>query len=155
MIKILKKNFSIDEYYEKIKSNENGAISFFLGTVRQDLFDNETNKIESIFLECYRDLAIKQLEQIRKEALKTWKLNNCLIIHREGSINIGEKIVLVMTSSSHREDSIRSNEFIIDRLKVEAAFWKFKILKNQSKIIEQKEKDIEKSLKWSDIVNEE
>lgn len=153
MIKIVNSDFNIEDTYLNIKSNHNGAISIFLGTVRDDLF-NENQIIESIFLECYEELAMKQLNEIRKEAIEKWNLNNCIIIHRIGKIPLGDKIVLIMTSSPHREQAIRSNEFIIDQLKVKAAFWKFNELKNNSKIVEAKKEDGKKYLKWKDVVKE-
>ena len=57
-----------------------------------------------------------------------------------------------MTSSPHREESIRSNEFIIDQLKIKAAFWKFEYYGNDSKIIKTKEKDLKKNLKWESVI---
>ena len=121
----IRDSFNIDDLYSSIKSSKNGAVSIFVGTVRGDLF-NENQIIESIFLECYEELAIKQLEEIRDLAIKKWKLNNCLIIHRIGKIPLGDKIVLIITTSPHREEALRSNEFVIDQLKIKAAFWKFK-----------------------------
>ena len=127
MIKIVNSDFNIEDLYSSIKSNKNGAISIFVGTVRDDLF-NENQIIESIFLECYEELAIKQLEEIRDLAIKKWKLNNCLIIHRIGKIPLGDKIVLIITTSPHREEALRSNEFVIDSCKVSSSvnFWIFK-----------------------------
>ena len=151
MIRIVNSDFHIDDLYSSIKSNKNGAVSIFIGTVRDDLF-NENKIIESIFLECYEELAIKQLEEIRNLAIKKWKLNNCLIIHRIGKIPLGDKIVLIITTSPHREEALRSNEFVIDQLKIKAAFWKFKEFGKDSKIIEAKTEDQKKNLKWKDIV---
>ena len=153
MIKIINSDFSIDDLYLNIKSNKNGAISIFLGTVRDDLF-SENKIIDSIFLECYEGLALKQLEEIRYIAMKKWNLNNCVIIHRIGKILLGDKIVFIMTSSPHRNEAIKSNEFIIDQLKIKAAFWKFKESGNNSRVIEAKEEDIKKDLKWRDVVEE-
>ena len=37
MIKITKEDLNIEEEFKKIHSKKNGAYSFFLGTVRQDI----------------------------------------------------------------------------------------------------------------------
>ena len=152
MIKIINKSFNLEEEFLKINSIKNGGYSFFLGTVREEI-KNDIHKVDSIFLECYNDLAIKQLTDIRNQAIKNWSLNNCLIIHRIGKINLGEKIVLVITASAHRENSVRSCEFIIDSLKVNAAFWKFHICKGKKESVEYKKKDKLKFLKWSDVIS--
>ena len=153
MIKIIKESFDLENEFKKISSNKNGAYSFFLGTVRSDLSLSNT-KIKGIFLECYKELAMAQLEKIRLQALKKWDLNECLIIHRIGRLDLGEKIVLVITSSSHRSNSIEACEYVIDSLKIDVAFWKFHLLDNEEKeMVYQKNKDNEKMLKWREIIN--
>ena len=153
MIKIVNESFDLENEFEKISSNKNGAYSFFLGTVRSDLSFSNT-EIKGIFLECYKELAMAQLEKIRLQALKKWDLNECLIIHRIGRLGLGEKIVLVMTSSSHRSNSIEACEYVIDSLKIDVAFWKFHLLENEEReVVYQKNKDNEKMLKWRDVIN--
>ena len=153
MIKITKSSFNLEEEFLKINANTNGGYSFFLGTVRDDIKNNNNNKIQSIFLECYESLAIKQLSDIRAQAIKNWDLNNCLIIHRIGKLSLGEKIVLIVTASAHRESAIRACEFIIDNLKVNVAIWKFIIFNGEEKPVVFKDKDKEKFLKWSEVIN--
>ncbi len=151
MIKIIKENFNLENEFEKICTKINGAYSFFLGTVREEINKNN-KKIDSIFLECYEDLANKQLSSIRDQALKNWNLNECLIIHRVGKLYLGEKIVLIITASSHREDAIRACEFIIDNLKVNVALWKFNVNGDEEFHVKFKDKDLKKFLKWEEIV---
>ena len=152
MIKITENEFDLEEEFIKIKDNGNGGYSFFLGTVREDI-KNEKNKIQSINLECYESLAIKQLSDIRAQAIKNWDLNDCLIIHRIGKLSLGEKIVLIITASAHRDNAIRACEFIIDNLKVNVAIWKFNVSNGEEKPVNFKDKDKEKFLKWSDFIN--
>ena len=151
MIKITENEFDLEEEFIKIKDNGNGGYSFFLGTVREDI-KNEKNKIQSINLECYESLAMKQLSDIRAQAIKNWDLNDCLIIHRIGKLSLGEKIVLIITASAHRENAIRACEFIIDNLKVNVAIWKFNVSNGEEKSVNFKDKDKEKFLKWSDFI---
>ena len=152
MIKITKNEFDIEEEFKKIKDNSNGGYSFFLGTVREDI-KNERDKIQSIILECYEDLAIKQLSDIRAQAINNWNLNNCLIIHRIGKLSLGEKIVLIITASAHRENAMRACEYIIDNLKVNVALWKFNFFNGEEEPVNFKNKDKEKFLKWSEVID--
>jgi len=153
MIKITCDNFDLEKEFKKVSSNINGAYSFFLGTVRSDL-SSSNKKINGIFLECYEELAKAQLQKIRTQALNNWNLNECLIIHRIGKLILGEKIVLIITSSSHRSNSIEACEYIIDHLKIDVAIWKFHLLDNEEKeIVSQKNKDKEKILKWREVIN--
>ena len=153
MIKITNKSFDLDAEFKYVSSDTNGAYSFFLGTVRSDL-SSSNKKIKGNYLECYEELALVQLKKIRSKALNNLKLNQCLIIHRIGKLDLGEKIVLVITASSHRADAIKACEFVIDSLKVNVAFWKFHLLDNdQKEVVLQKSLDNEKMLKWREIIN--
>ena len=151
MIKITNKNFNLEEEFLEINSKKNGAYSFFLGTVRDDILKEE-KKIDGIFLECYQELAYQQLTKIREQAIQKWNLADCIIIHRIGKLALGEKIVLVMTSSKHRANAISACEYVIDNLKVNVAFWKFNILNEKQEAVQFKKKDLDKFLEWSEIV---
>ena len=149
MIKITKEDFNIEEEFKKIHSKKNGAYSFFLGTVRQDI----NNNINGIFLECYEKLAYNQLNKIKEDSIKKWNLSNCTIIHRIGDLNISEKIVLVITAAPHRSDCIEACEYIIDSLKVNVALWKFHIKGKEKEPVDQKKKDLNKFLSWNQVIS--
>jgi len=123
MIKIQKEDFNSDEEIKNIKKFHSnvGAVTSFIGYVRDN---NNKNKVQSINLEVYYDMAYKQFETIIKEAKSKWNLIDCLIIHRYGKLVVNSKIVLVTSFSEHRKDSFESCNFIMDYLKKDAPFWK-------------------------------
>ncbi len=149
MIKITKEDFNLEEEFKKMHSKKNGAYSFFLGTVRQDINDN----IDGIFLECYEGLAYSQLNKIKEYSVKKWNLSDCTIIHRIGDLNISEKIVLVIAAAQHRSNSIEACEYIIDTLKANVALWKFHIKGKEKEPIGQKKRDLDKYLSWSQVIS--
>ena len=123
MIKIQKEDFNSEEEINNIKKlySNVGAITSFIGYVRDK---NNNNKVQSINLEVYKDMAYKQLEKIITKARSKWNLIDCLIIHRYGKLNVNSKIVFVTCFSEHRNDSFESCNFIMDYLKKDAPFWK-------------------------------
>ena len=149
MIRITKEDFNIEEEFKKIHSKKNGAYSFFLGTVRHDL----NNNIDGIFLECYEELAYSQLNKINEDSIQKWNLSDCVIIHRIGDLKISEKIVLVITAAPHRSDCIEACEYIIDTLKANVALWKFHIKGKEKEPVDQKKKDLDKYLSWSQVIS--
>ena len=149
MIKITKEDLNLEEEFIKIHSKKNGAYSFFLGTVRQDINDD----INGIYLECYEDLAYSQLNQIKEDSIKKWNLSDCTIIHRIGNLNISEKIVLVIAAAPHRSDCIEACEYIIDTLKANVALWKFHIKGKEKEPVDQNKKDLDKYLSWGEIIS--
>ena len=69
-------------------------------------------------------MAKKSLEEICNKAKNKWQITDALVIHRFGKLNLNEKIVLVATFSTHRNDSFESCKYIMDYLKKDAPFWK-------------------------------
>ena len=75
-------------------------------------------------LEHYPGMTENKLAEIEAEARERWPLEDCLVIHRYGRLEPGERIVLVITASSHRQAALESCAFLIDWLKTSAPFWK-------------------------------
>ena len=46
------------------------------------------------------------------------------VIHRTGRIPVGDNIVLVIATSSHRQAAFEAAHFLMDYLKTRAPFWK-------------------------------
>ena len=123
MIKIQEKDFNIEDEINQIKLQHLnvGAVSIFIGYVRSL---NNQQKVTSINLEVYKDMAFKSLENICAKAQEKWNIIDTLIIHRFGKLKVNEKIVLVAIFSMHRKESFDACNFIMDYLKKDAPFWK-------------------------------
>ena len=123
MIKIQQKDFNIDKEIQILKDKHSnvGAVNSFIGYVR-DL--NNNKDVKYLDLEVYKEMAHKQLGEIINKANLKWELEDSLIIHRYGKLEVNSKIVLVACFSKHRKDSFESCNFIMDYLKKDAPFWK-------------------------------
>mgnify|MGYP000542448782 FL=1 len=123
MIKIQHKDFNIQDEIDQINSKHSniGAVSIFVGYVKNI---NNQQKVTSINLEVYRDMAHKSLEEICLKSQRKWDVIDTLIVHRYGELKVNEKIVLVATFSLHRKESFEACNFIMDYLKKDAPFWK-------------------------------
>lgn len=120
MIEITENDFSLDELVRKAKSNDAGAVVTFLGTVRDD-------GIERMELEAFREAALPELERIRDEAASKFNLKSVQIVHRIGSLAIGENIVAIVCSAGHRDEAFQGCRYIIEELKARAPIWKKEI----------------------------
>ena len=131
MIKIQEEDFNFEDEINKIKKLHSniGAVSSFIGYVRDE---NNSKEVISINLEVYKEMAHKQLGEIINKANLKWKLEDSLIIHRYGKLEVNSKIVLVACFSKHRKDSFESCNFIMDHLKKEAPFWKNEFYKDKN-----------------------
>jgi molybdopterin synthase catalytic subunit len=58
------------------------------------------------------------------EATKRWPLTGVTVVHRYGRMKPGDRIVLVVTASEHRQAAFESAGFLMDFMKSRAPFWK-------------------------------
>ena len=121
-----------------------GAIVSFIGTVR----DLHPGSISSMTLEHYPEMTEKSLKSIVTEARDRWDLQNVTIIHRIGELKVNDQIVLVVTTSKHRQAAFESCNFIMDYLKTDAPFWKKESTKKKEEWVESRESDDEQKKRW-------
>ena len=143
MIKVQKQKINILEQNKKLLKKKIGAFVNFIGVARPE---NNKGKIKYIEIEDYPKMTTKKIKEIETYAIKKWKLNSCIIIHRYGKIKPGENIVYVGTVSQHRSSAFKACEFIIDYLKVKAPFWKMERQNNTKMYVKSKKRD-EKKIK--------
>lgn len=122
-----------------------GAVVTFTGLVRGL---EERGKLEALHLEHYPGMTERQLEAVETEARKRWALQDCLIIHRYGTLKPKDQIVLVACISAHRADAFEAASFLMDWLKTEAPFWKKEVYGDGTSWVEAKASDEEKAKRW-------
>lgn len=110
MVEIGKKDFDIDEITKKMHNPTIGAISVYLGTVRE-FPEGMGMEFEE------NDGAVRELEQIEKRAIDRFDIEDVSIVHRTGFLGMSENILLVAVSASHREPAFDACRRIIDEIK--------------------------------------
>ena len=105
----------------RLSRADTGAVAAFIGQVR-DL--NQGDKVSTLTLEHYPGMTEKALEGIVEQAKQRWNVFDVLVVHRIGTLQPTEQIVLVVVSGAHRGEAFAACEFIMDYLKTEAPFWK-------------------------------
>ena len=80
--------------------------------------------IAALTLEHYPGMAEAEIARHAETAASRWPLTGLTVIHRVGRIAPSENIVLVVTSSAHRQAAFEAAEFLMDYLKAHAPFWK-------------------------------
>ncbi len=120
-VRIIKQKLSIDHCFTNAKSNSSGAVTLFVGTVR-----NHSNNKEVIRLDfsSYQTMAEKELNKIAVKAKKLYDLENVIIHHAVGSLNIGDIAVIIAVTAKHRKHTFKACEYCIDTLKETVPIWK-------------------------------
>ena len=139
-------DFDLTSEVELIKSTNSsiGAVVSFIGTVR----DLTSESLISLTLEHYPGMTEKSLRSIADNARKKWEIESVTIIHRVGTLGIGDQIVLVITSSKHRQAAFDSCNYIMDFLKTDAPFWKKEVSDKEEKWVGKRESDEEQKNRW-------
>ena len=139
-------DFDLTSEVELIKSTNSsiGAVVSFIGTVR----DLTSESLISLTLEHYPGMTEKSLRSIADKARKKWEIESVTIIHRVGTLVVGDQIVLVITSSKHRQAAFDSCNYIMDFLKTDAPFWKKEVSDKEEKWVGKRESDEEQKKRW-------
>ena len=122
-----------------------GGIASFVGVVREMAGDQ---KIGAMTLEHYPGMTERALAEIEAEARRRWPLEACLIIHRYGRLEPGERIVLVATASAHRQAALEACAYLIDWLKTKAPFWKLEETAPGAKWVDARDTDEAATKRW-------
>lgn len=111
----------VDDVMQKVTSRNAGAITLFVGTVREMTKGKKTLSLE---YEAYPAMAIKMFEHIEREMLEKWPEIKLAITHRVGKLDISDIAVVIAVSSPHRKMAYEANAFAIDRIKQIVPIWK-------------------------------
>ena len=147
MIKVQREDFDIGVEIGQLSDGDTGigGLACFVGLVRDIAGDA---RISSMTLEHYPGMTERQLAKIEAEARKRWPLGEVLIIHRYGELTPGDRIVLVATTSAHRDAALESCRFLIDWLKTKAPFWKLENTESGERWVEARESDSVAEERW-------
>ena len=122
-----------------------GAVVTFTGICRGA---ESGEPIAALTLEHYPGMAEAEIARHVEEATSRWPLLGVTVIHRYGRIAAGENIVLVVTTSSHREAAFAAADFLMDYLKTKAPFWKQVESQSGKTWIEAKGADDQAAARW-------
>jgi len=99
-----------------------GAVVSFTGHARAAT--KEGQPVERLVLESYRGVTLASMKAIAADANARFAIARSHVVHRCGTILPGEAIVFVATASAHRRAAFEAADYLMDRLKTEAVFWK-------------------------------
>ena len=98
-----------------------GAVASFVGTVRSG---NDGTPVSAMELEHYPGMTEQAISAMIDDAMTRFDIRAVRVIHRVGTLQPQDQIVLVAVTSAHRADAFQACEFLMDYLKTQAPFWK-------------------------------
>ena len=121
LFEICDESICLSHVIEKVACSEAGALTVFIGTVREWTAGIRTHCLE---YQAYGPMAIKEMKKIGDEVRLKWPGTKIAISHRIGLLQLKEEAVVVAVSSPHRKASFEACEYAIDRLKETVPIWK-------------------------------
>lgn len=97
-----------------------GGVVIFVGEVRAVTDGKPTEKLH---YECYREMALRQMEKIAGEAKSKWHARVAMV-HRLGEMRPGDIAVVTAAACAHRFEAFECCKYLIDRLKEDVPIWK-------------------------------
>jgi molybdopterin synthase catalytic subunit len=98
-----------------------GAVCLFVGVVRNENGGRPVSRLE---YEAYEEMALPLMEEIARETLARWPITRVEMVHRLGTLSIGEPSVAVAVTSPHRAEAFEACRHAIDALKARVPIWK-------------------------------
>lgn len=127
-------------------SDEGGVVSF-VGVARPR--SHAGKAVERLFLEHHPRLTQRSLEEIAADAAKRFDIAAVRVVHRCGEVLPGEPIVFAAAAARHRRAAFEAADYLMDRLKTEAVFWKREEGVDGSAWIEPTDQDRQDRARWS------
>jgi molybdopterin synthase catalytic subunit len=106
---------------KEVSSPQYGAISLFVGTVREV---NEGRSVSAIEYSAYKSMASAELERILDEAEEQFGVSALVVEHRIGILGLGDVSIAIAAAHAHRAPALDCTRYVIEEIKKRVPIWK-------------------------------
>jgi molybdopterin synthase catalytic subunit len=124
-----------------------GAIASFTGMVRGE---NDGAAVSDLTIDHHPRLTEKAIAGIGADAVARFGLTDVMIVHRYGAMAPGEAIVFAAAAAPHRRAAFDAVDYVMDRLKTEAPFWKHERRSDGAHWLEARDSDHVDRRRWDE-----
>ncbi|KAK0655834.1 Molybdopterin biosynthesis MoaE [Cercophora newfieldiana] len=114
-------NLSYEDIIDRVRSPEAGAIVLFSGTTRNSF---NSKPVKELQYTAYPALALRTMLTIAGTIRTKHSLKGIAMIHRLGTVPIGEESIIIAVSSPHRQAAWRAGEEALEECKAKVEVWK-------------------------------
>jgi molybdopterin synthase catalytic subunit len=112
---------SIDQAVASVQHPGAGAVCVFLGIVRDR---NDGRSVLRLEYEAYASMAVAEMQRIVDELSAEVDGVRLAVVHRTGSLGVGDIAVVCASSAPHRGQAFDACRALIDRIKARVPVWK-------------------------------
>ncbi|MGI8871235.1 MAG: molybdenum cofactor biosynthesis protein [Candidatus Limnocylindria bacterium] len=106
----------------QVAGRPHGAVVTFVGRARE-LADDGRIVVELDY-EAYPEMAERVLAEIVAGVRERWPGTEAAVVHRIGTVPIGDVAVAIVTAAMHRAEAYEANRFVIEAIKERLPVWK-------------------------------
>ncbi|UPK91006.1 hypothetical protein LCI18_001941 [Fusarium solani-melongenae] len=106
---------------DRVRSPSAGAIVLFAGTTRDSFAGKPVKELQYT---AYRPRALRSMLTIARDVRDRHGLRGVAMIHRLGTVPIGEESILIAVSAPHRQAAWRAGEEALEECKAKVEVWK-------------------------------
>lgn len=121
MIEIVERPIDREAIIKLVARPGSGSLVTFDGRVRNHAHGK---RVTSLFYEAFERMARRQMQKIRSQAMERWPIEELVIVHRVGHLQVGETAIFIAVSSAHRKEGFEACRFVIDTIKAKVPIWK-------------------------------
>lgn len=125
----------LGELRRTLPTARDGAFVIFVGQTREtpgtpapgeeaEAARHAGKPVEELDYEAYEEMALDILRRIAGEIEQHFGVERLAIVHRTGSVPLGEPSVVVAAAAPHRSAAFDAARYAIDELKARAPIWK-------------------------------
>ncbi|GAA5158517.1 molybdenum cofactor biosynthesis protein MoaE [Ornithinimicrobium tianjinense] len=112
---------SVDEALAAVAHPRAGAVTLFVGTVREH--DEGREGVTELDYSAHPD-ALAHLTLIAEEVAAGQQIHGVYAVHRVGELAVGDLAVVCAVSAEHRAEAFEGGRRLIEELKAQVPIWK-------------------------------
>lgn len=112
---------NIQKFFDFQTPSAAGALASFIGTVRNH---DRGRAVERLLYESYETMAEKMIGSLIDAARGRWPIEEARVLHRVGTLEVGEAAVAIGVWSAHRAEAFEACRFLIEEIKEKVPIWK-------------------------------
>lgn len=121
LYRIQEQPLDLDEAVRAVAGPDRGAIATFLGVGRDH---NAGRKVLRLEYHAYPEMAERIMREIGVEVAERCGTPHVALLHRIGTVLVGEVSVIVAVAAGHRREALAGCAQAIERLKAAVPIWK-------------------------------
>src|SRR5215216_7166437 len=133
LCRVTTERIEAQDLIDAVQTPADGAVCVFYGIVRED---SRAKKVRFLEYDAYPEMAEKKMRDILEEVSVRWPEQRAAIVHRIGTLGIGEASVVIAVGSPHRGESFEACRHVIDRVKQEVPIWKKEVFTDGEEWVE-------------------